>query len=194
MKAFEKLGMSRTPFNGGDKDIDGYFFKLNEPLTPKEINELLDYVNEFAPFVFKPTYSFGSANLQTMHNNNNPDIVKTMALLTTLKTKTDVPVFSIGKEYGITKIRCMSDVNSINIEPAKEKKAKEPVITEEKKEPAIVEPPAVLEETKVEAPVIEPPAVVEETKVAAPVADKKASVVPKTKRAKKSATKKANKK
>jgi hypothetical protein len=177
MKAFKKLSLSRSPFAEGDQDIDGYYFKLNESLTAAETNELLKYVKENAEYAFMQNYSFGTTNLQTMHNNNNADIVKTMFLLTTLKTGTGTPVFTLGKEFGVSKIKYMGNVDNLAVGEKKE----------DKKEKEVAPPPAPVNESldnkeegkevaeepiKEETPVVEEPAIKEEKAKTKPTGDK----------------------
>lgn len=125
MKAFNKLIVSRAQHAPGDKDIDGYFFKLSSPLTKAEKEELLDYVKEKAEYAFMPTYQYGTENLQTLHEGRAGDIAKTMFLLTTLKSKTGVKAFNVEKIYGISKIKCVVPFDGISTAAEAEEEAGE---------------------------------------------------------------------
>lgn len=135
MKAFEKLQVSRQPFNPGDKDIDGYFFKLKENLSGPEQQELFDHAMESSKHVFTQGRAFGSSDVR--FNDNNPnEKVKTMFLLTTLKTEAGSPAFTIDKIYGISKIKAMVAAESIYI-PKRVKKEEPKVDKKEETPPAV---------------------------------------------------------
>lgn len=147
MKAFSKLRVSRSPVSD-NIEIDGYYFGLKESLTPEEISEVLSHVKTNSPYAFTVGKSFGSGDLNL--NNNNPnEKVKTMYLMTQFRTKTGTPTFSVVNEYGVSKLKCMSTLESINIEP----KAVQPAVqkTEQSKPQdateKVKEPPAEKAET-----------------------------------------------
>lgn len=124
MDAFKKLQVSRQPFNAGDVDIDGYYFKLSDPLSGPEQQELYDHAMETSKHVFKVGMGFSSNEVR--FNDNNPnEKVKTMWLLSTLKTETGSPAFTIEKIYGISKIRALAESASIHIPKRASKKLDE---------------------------------------------------------------------
>lgn len=148
MKAFDKLQVSRQPFNVGDKGIDGYFFALKEPLTTEEKQQVLDHVVKHAPHVFGANRMTDSNGLKV--NNNNPnEKVKTMFLLTTLVNGAGSPAFVIDSQYGISKIRSTGDIEAIVTETVKKdgrkKKEEEPAAKKEE----IKEPPVATTDSQV---------------------------------------------